>query len=53
MRVDTKAFTRTLPDSDVVVRGIEYNMEDFLRSSVERYKELTGVTVLSRTYAIH
>ena len=41
-------FTRTLPNSDVVVRGIEYNMEDFLRSSVERYKELTGVTVLRR-----
>ncbi len=27
-------FTRSLPDSDVVVRGIEYNLEHFLRSSV-------------------
>jgi hypothetical protein len=41
-------FTRTLPDSDVVARGIDYNMEDFLRSSVERYEELAGVTVLRR-----
>ena len=30
------------------VRVIEYNMEDFLRSCVERYKELTGVTALRR-----
>jgi hypothetical protein len=43
-----EAFKRTLPDSDVVVRGIEYNMEDFLCSSVERYKELAGVTVLRK-----
>jgi hypothetical protein len=41
-------FTRTLPNSDIVVRGIEYNMEDFLRSCVERYKELTGVTILRK-----
>ena len=39
---------RKLPDTGAKVRVIEYNMEDFLRSCVERYKELTGVTVLSR-----
>ena len=39
---------RTLPDTGAKVRVIEYNMEDFLRSCVERYKELTGVTALRR-----
>ena len=39
---------RKVPDTGVTVRVIEYNMEDFVRSCVERYKELTGVTVLSR-----
>merc|ERR1712039_940658 len=34
--------TRVLPDTGVTVRVMEYNMEDFLRSCVERYKELTG-----------
>ena len=38
---------RKLPDTGAKVRVIEYNMEDFLRSCVERYKELTGVIVLS------
>ena len=38
-------FERTPPNSDVQVCGIEYNMEDFLRSRVERYKEHTGVTI--------
>ncbi len=32
----------------MVVLGLEYNMEGFLCSSVERYKELTGVTVLRK-----
>ena len=39
---------RKLPDTGATVPIIEYNMEDFLRSCVERYKELTGVTMLSR-----
>ena len=39
---------RKLRDTVARVRSIEYNMEDFLRSCVERYKELTGVTTLSR-----
>ena len=39
---------RKLPDTGARVRTIEYNMEDFLRSCVERYKELTGVTTMSR-----
>ena len=39
---------RTLPDTGAKVRVIEYNMEDFLRSCVERYKELTGVTAPRR-----
>ena len=34
---------RKLPDTGAKVRVIEYNVEDFLRSCVERYKELTGV----------
>ena len=37
---------KVLPDSGIRVRVMEYNMEDFLRSCVERYKELTGVTYL-------
>jgi len=41
-------FERTLPDTGVQVRGVEYDMEDFLRSCVERYKELTGVTSLRK-----
>ena len=39
---------RKLPDIGTRVRAIEYNMDDFLRSCVERYKELTGVTTMSR-----
>ena len=39
---------RRLPDTGVRVCTIEYNMEDFLRSCVERYKELTSVTTMSR-----
>ena len=38
---------KTLPDTGARVRCIEYNMEDFLRSCVERYKELTSVTTMS------
>ena len=37
---------KVLPDTGARVRCIEYNMEDFLRSCVERYKELTGVTAM-------
>ena len=37
---------RILPDTGARVRCIEYNMEDFLRSCVERYKELTGVSAM-------
>ena len=37
---------KVLPDNGVRVRVMEYKMEDLLRSSVERYKELTGVTYL-------
>ena len=37
---------KTLPVTGARVRCIEYNMEDFLRSCVERYKELTGVTAM-------
>ena len=39
---------RTLPDSGVKVPAIEFNTEDFLRSWVERYKELTEVTTIRR-----
>ena len=39
---------RTLPDTGVKVRVMEYDMENFLVSCVERYKELTGVTSLRR-----
>ena len=35
--------TRVLPDTGVTVRVMEYNMESFLRSSVDRYREITGV----------
>mgnify|MGYP007023072079 CR=1 FL=1 len=34
---------RILPDTGKSVRVMEYNMEDFLRSCVDRYRELTGV----------
>ena len=37
-----------MPDSGARVRVIEYNIEDFLSSCMERYKELTGVTTLRR-----
>ena len=37
---------RTLPDTGVQVRVMEYNMEEFLRSCVDRYRELTGVQYL-------
>ena len=39
---------RNLPDTGARVRAIEYNMEDLLRWRVERYQELTGVTILRR-----
>ena len=39
---------RSLPDTGVQVRVMEYNMEDFLRSCVARYQELTGVQYLRR-----
>ena len=42
------AFERKLPDTGVTVRGMEYDMESFLISCVERYKELTGVTTLRK-----
>ena len=32
-------FERPLPDTGVMVRGVEYDMENFLRSCVERHKE--------------
>ena len=35
--------TKTLPGTSTTVRVMEYDMEDFLRSCVERYRELTGV----------
>ena len=41
-------FERELPDTGVTVRGFEYDMEDFLRSCVGRYKVLTGVSYLRR-----
>ena len=41
-------FGLNLPDTGVRVHVIEYNMVDFLRSWLERYKELTGVTTLRR-----
>ena len=37
---------RTLPETGVTVRVMEYNMEEFLRSCVDRYRELTGVTYM-------
>ena len=37
-------FEKTLPDSGTKVRGVEYDVEDYLKSCIERYKELTGVT---------
>ena len=39
---------KTLPDTGAKVRGIEYDMSNFLRSCVDRYKELTGVTLMSK-----
>ena len=41
-------FERFLPDSKYPVRGVEYDMEDFLRSCVDRYREITGVTTMRR-----
>ena len=38
--------TRVLPDTGATVRVMEYNMEDFLKSCVERYRELTGATYM-------
>ena len=38
--------TRVLPETGVRVRVMEYNMEEFLRSCVDRYRELTGVQYL-------
>ena len=38
--------SRVLPDTGVTVRVMEYNMEDFLKSCVSRYQELTGVQYL-------
>jgi len=43
-----KSFEKVLPECGTKVRGVEYNMEDFLRSCVDRYRELTGVTTLRR-----
>ena len=40
--------TRVLPDTGKTVRVMEYNMEDFLKSCVERYKELTGTQYMRR-----
>ena len=41
-------FEKTLPDSGTKVRGVEYDVEDYLKSCIERYKELTGVTTLRK-----
>ena len=41
-------FTRKLPDTGVQVRGIEYDLSDFLVSCVDRYKDLAKVTVMRR-----
>ena len=35
-----------LPQTRVKVRVMEYSMEEFLRSCVDRYRELTGVQVM-------
>ena len=43
-----RAFERTLPGTRAAVRGVECDMEDFLRSCVSRYQELTGVTTLRK-----
>merc|ERR1712039_743000 len=43
--------TKTLPDTGVTVRVMEYNMEDFLRSCVQRYQELTGVQYMRHVAA--
>ena len=40
--------SRVLPDTGTRVRVMEYNMEEFLKSCVERYRELTGVDYLRR-----
>ena len=39
---------RTLPGTNTKVRVMEYNMEEFLRSCVDRYRELTGVQVMRK-----
>ena len=41
-------FERTLPETGKKVRGIEYDMSDFLMQCVERYKELTNVKTLRK-----
>ena len=37
-----------LPVTGVSVRGMEYDMRDFLSSCVARYQELTGVKVMRK-----
>jgi hypothetical protein len=41
-----EVFERVLPDTGATVRGIEYNMVDFLRQCVARYMELTNTKSL-------
>ena len=43
-----EAFERALPDTGVKVKGIEYDMSDFLVSCVARYKDLAKVKVMRR-----
>ena len=40
--------TKVLPDTGVTVRVMEYNMEEFLRSCVDRSRELTGVQCMRK-----
>ena len=44
--------TRRLPDTGKEVRVMEYNMEEFLRSCVDRYRELTGVQYMTCNYTL-
>ena len=39
---------RVLPGTSTKVRVMEYNMEEFLQSCVDRYKELTGVQYMRK-----
>ena len=48
LRCKHVAFERVLSDAGATARGMEYDMESLLQSSVERYKELTGVTTLHK-----